>query len=470
MKVKKLTTKRKILYGSALISIILLILVYLGLTVYFSNRFFFHTKINGIDVSQKTAVEAEQLLAEETSAYAITIKGRNDLLDTISAADIQLSYIANDTVKQYVKKQNPFLWFISVFEYTEKEIKNCSSYDEELFDKTVSALCFFNKKNKVEPKNASIEYVADQGFYIVNEKRGSTVKKKKLKEALKNAIEKGKTDFSIEKEECYKEPEVTSTSEKLQSLFEKVCKYGNAKITYTFGKKKEVVDASKIKDWLDIDVKKMTVKVKKDGVRTFVDYIASTYNTFGKTRSFRASSGKKVKVYGGDYGWLLDRDKETTQLMKKIKKGEVCDKKPAYVQTAASHGKKDWGKTYVEVNLSRQHLWFYKKGKLIVESDFVSGNLSKNNGTPQGVYPVIYKKRNAILGALSNASYRTPVSYWMPFNGGIGLHDAKWRSSFGGSIYKTNGSHGCVNLPPYVAAKIYAKISAGDAVLCYYES
>ena len=56
----------------------------------------------------------------------------------------------------------------------------------------------------------------------------------------------------------------------------------------------------------------------------------------------------------------------------------------------------------------------------------------------------------------------------MPFNGGIGLHDATWRSSFGGTLYKNGGSHGCVNLPHSVAQKIFENISAGTPVLCYH--
>ena len=101
----------------------------------------------------------------------------------------------------------------------------------------------------------------------------------------------------------------------------------------------------------------------------------------------------------------------------------------------------------MEVNLTAQHLFFYKDGKLLVESDFVSGNAARGWSTPSGAYPLTYKERNATL---NGEGYSTPVSYWMPFNGGIGLHDASWRSSFGGTIYKTNGSHGCINLPPPV--------------------
>ena len=91
----------------------------------------------------------------------------------------------------------------------------------------------------------------------------------------------------------------------------------------------------------------------------------------------------------------------------------------------------------------------------------MSGNLSKGWGTPAGSYPLTYKQRDAVL---KGENYRTPVDYWMPFNGGIGMHDAKWRSSFGGTIYKTGGSHGCINLPHSVAKKIYENISAGMPV------
>src|SRR5699024_3420396 len=108
--------------------------------------------------------------------------------------------------------------------------------------------------------------------------------------------------------------------------------------------------------------------------------------------------------------------------------------------------------------------YFYKEEKLLVESDFVSGNVARGYTTPPGAYPLTYKERNATL---RGQGYASPVSYWMPFNGGIGMHDASWRSSFGGTIYKTNGSHGCINLPYAAAKTIYENISKGMPVLCY---
>lgn len=426
--------------------------------------------MNGIDASKLNIEETEQLLADEINNYSITLTGRNNLSDSISADEINLRYISNNTVTQHLEEQNPFLWFVSVFHPTNIEINECTNYDKDLLKKKLASLTFFQKENKEAPKNAKIQYLEGQGFCIVNEQPGSTVLKKALQKKLSDAILHGETAFSLEREDCYKKPTITNQSPELLQLFDKVKKYSESKITYKFGKKIEVIDHSVIKKWLKINNKKLTVKIKKEAVRSYVDHIGSTYNTYGKTRTFKASTGNKVSVSGGNYGWLINREKETSTLIKLVKKGKNTTRKPSYTQKAVSHGAKDWGKTYVEINLTAQHLWFYKKGKLVVESDFVSGNESKGHSTPQGTYFVLFKERNAILGARSNADYRTPVSFWMPFNRGIGMHDANWRhGKFGGTIYKYNGSHGCINLPYNVAQKIFNNISAGVPVLCYYD-
>ena len=118
----------------------------------------------------------------------------------------------------------------------------------------------------------------------------------------------------------------------------------------------------------------------------------------------------------------------------------------------------------MELNLTAQHLFVIKNGTKVLESDFVSGNVSRNWTTPPGAFPLTYKTRNATL---KGEGYSTPVSYWMPFNGGIGLHDAPWRNAFGGQIYKTSGSHGCINLPPAIAKQLYEYVDIGFPVLCY---
>ena len=64
--------------------------------------------------------------------------------------------------------------------------------------------------------------------------------------------------------------------------------------------------------------------------------------------------------------------------------------------------------------------------------------------TPTGVYSIYSMVRDCYL---DGPGYHTPVSYWMAFNGGIGIHDSVWRGAYGGDIYKYDGSHGCINTP-----------------------
>ena len=107
----------------------------------------------------------------------------------------------------------------------------------------------------------------------------------------------------------------------------------------------------------------------------------------------------------------------------------------------------------------------------MLSTDVVTGNPNKGNATPPGVYSLTYKARNATLRGERRPdgtySYETPVKYWMPFNGGIGFHDASWQPTFGGSRYKSHGSHGCVNLPPSVAPKMYELVYKDVPVVCH---
>ena len=134
------------------------------------------------------------------------------------------------------------------------------------------------------------------------------------------------------------------------------------------------------------------------------------------------------------------------------------------MQTALVNHENDIGNTYVEINLTNQYLWFYKRGKIITQGDVVTGNVSRGNATPQGTYTLNYKQKNATL---RGDNYNSDVKYWMPFNMNIGIHDASWRSSFGGNIYQISGSHGCVNAPEYLAKKIFENIEPGTPIICY---
>ena len=115
--------------------------------------------------------------------------------------------------------------------------------------------------------------------------------------------------------------------------------------------------------------------------------------------------------------------------------------------------------TYIEISISNQKLNYYQKNKLVLSSDVVTGY---NNWTPTGEFSVLNKARNIYL---VGQNYRSFVQYWIAFKGiNYGMHDASWRNAFGGEIYKTNGSHGCVNMPIANAKKLYELVEIGTPV------
>lgn len=437
--------------------------VYVGMSQKYKTRFFPNTQINGVDASGKTAAEVQERIAEGVNGYTLTITERNNQTETIAGTDIKLHAEFDGSLEKMVATQNPFawLWHMKQEEYT---IGTMVAYDDAALESQIRNLSCLDPEKAVEPVNAKIsEYVSGQGYSIEPEQEGTAVEAEKLTQAVTGAIENLQDHLSLEEADVYKKPTVLKDDASLAEQLDKMNKYAKMSVTYQFGDSTETLNGDQIHAWLIANADG-SVSVDSSKVSEYVSEMAKAHNTSNKAKTLKTSYGSTIQVSGGTYGWKINQAAETEALAAIIASGESTTREPEYSQKAASHGANDYGDTYVEINLTGQHLFFYKEGKLVVESDFVSGNLAKGWGTPAGSYPLAYKQKNAVL---KGENYRTPVNYWMPFNNGIGMHDAKWRSSFGGTIYKTGGSHGCINLPPSVAKTIFDNISAGTPVICY---
>ena len=118
---------------------------------------------------------------------------------------------------------------------------------------------------------------------------------------------------------------------------------------------------------------------------------------------------------------------------------------------------------YIEVNIESQRISMYLDGKLFLEGPVVTGTANTSRETPRGIFSIQCKEYDVIL---KGADYESHVYYWMPIYGGIGIHDADgWRYEYGGDIYEYDGSHGCINVPLYIAEKIYDNAYIGMLVI-----
>lgn len=127
-----------------------------------------------------------------------------------------------------------------------------------------------------------------------------------------------------------------------------------------------------------------SVSIDDAKVTKYVQQLASKYNTFGRKRSFKTSSGDTIEIGGGDYGWVVSKKNEKAQLLSDLEGGKPVEREPVYEQTALHRGADDIGNTYIEIDYTKQHMWYYKDGALQMESDFVSGNLARQNGSVDG--------------------------------------------------------------------------------------
>lgn len=462
-KLRKTVIGRKKIVRGIIISFSALLIIYLGMTKYFTNHFYFGSKIYSVNVSGKTVEDAKKAMESYLQSYTMTLKERNNKSEQIKASDVELKCNLDEEINKLKEGQNPFKWILAPFATKDSKMTVALSYDEKLLKEQVDKRSCFNSDNIVEPKNPSFQY-QDNSYVIADEVPGSKVDKENLYTQVVNSMLKGESEIDLESLGCYINPQYNSKSEKTIEVKDTLNKFISSKITYTFGEKKETLDGSTINKWLKVD-DNFQVTFDEEKVAAYIDGLAEAYDTVGKPRPFVTSAGITINIDGGDYGWAIDREQETQNLIKDIQEGKTITKQPVYSQTTPIYGNNDIGNTYVEVDLSRQHLWFYKNGSLVVQGDVVTGTVSTNHGTPKGVYRLKYKERNAIL---KGPGYACPVSYWMPFNQDIGIHDATWRSAFGGNIYYSNGSHGCVNSPYYLASTIFNNIEPNTPVVCHY--
>ena len=449
---------------------------YAGVSYYYTNHFFEGTTINGINSSNKTAYEVEQEIASKMADYSIEIKARDQEAQTITGSDIDYRYISSGEILNLLKEQKPYEWVKGFFEKTTYTAKEETAFDKTKLENEVKSLNCAQKENQVAPENAYVSFNNSE-FTIVPETAGSELKVKEAYQMISEAISSDDAEVDLgSNPDAYVTADITSDSADLQATVDAYNNFAKASITYTFGDETVTLDGNTIKDWLQFDEKGQLIQDDASFKQHIVDYVAqlaAAHDTVGTERQFQTTSGRTVSVYGSAYGWKIDQDGEVAQLTQEIQSGTQTTREPVYSMRANSYGVNDLGNTYIEVDLTEQYMWYYQDGNVIFESDIVSGLASDpERKTPPGIFTMYYKKSPDVLRGTKKAdgtySYEQPVTYWMPFNGGIGFHDADWQPYFGGDRYLTGGSHGCINMPPDKAGELYNIIQYNVPIICFY--
>lgn len=435
---------------------------YVGVGGYFQSHFYPGTTINGMNFSLTDAVSAEDKVREEAEDYLLAVHDKEDRVTYINGKQIDYSCESDGSIADLIKAQNAMRWPVFIRGEHTYSVDVKMTYDESKLVTLVEGMECFKKENIVEPEDAYLEYT-ENGYEIIPEKKGNQPLKEQIMLDVKAAIDAGEQVLTLNDAD-YVQPAVTADDPKLTEKLAVAEKYSNMSITYEIDDYEQVLDGDTILSWITIE-DDLSVTVDESMAASYAQQLASKYNTYADVRSFKTSKGDTIEIGGGDYGWIVAKSSEAAQIIEDIKKGESVKREPCYEQRAFVTGKDDIGSTYIELDYTNQHLWYYRDGKLVTDSDFVSGNINNGNGSPDGVFKIITRKSPAVL---SGEDYESEVTYFLPFAYNVGLHDADWRSSFGGSIYKGNGSHGCINLPFETAELLYNQAETGTPVIAFY--
>lgn len=321
------------------------------------------------------------------------------------------------------------------------------------------------------PHKVTYDLDENEGFVLFDGK-GSIYSEEMVTESVAEELKLGNNSIAVG-QECIMEPTYTADEQSLFSLAEKVDGFQN--LIFVFKLDTETVTLSKtnLAGMLVKDEKGMpaldesgNVYFTEESVYDGLYEALSPYNTY-RNHTFTTHDGKQVYLDFGNYGNEIDIKAEAQLLYEAMAEGETnYSSTPEYKNKALYAGADDIGPTYVEVDVDGQTLYYFENGKLRLTSDIVTGNKGRHYDTPEGVYAVFYKQRNRTL---VGETYRSFVQYWIEFYPHYGLHDASWRKAgaFGGDIYLTNGSHGCVNMPTEKVAECYDIIEKGTPVIVY---
>ncbi len=480
MKTKKTKKVRKTGRILLFLVVLLLALAASGYMVYanqYQIKFLEGTFINGIDVSERTVEEAEALLASLADTYTLSLTFRGDVTETITAEQIGYVYVPGEEIENLLARQNRFLWIRGKIGDTYELTAGMSfDYDREMLKDVIRGLPEVQAENVTEPQDAYMQLGESDRFEIVPEVAGNHLVKKVVRTAMEACIEKGETSLDVTSlEGAYRKPSVTQDDEALNAQVDDLNTYMDLVISYTLTDGSVVtLDHTLLKDWIsvkedDSNYYYVNTDVFLQKVTEFIADLAAaddhTYDTF----DFASTNLGTVSLpVNKKYGHALDQAAMTEELYQTIINRSSVELAMTYASNTMMEA--DLGGTYVEVDIPNQHVYLYVNGELLLDTECVSGlESSSGRRTPTGIYQIYSKEKNRDLKGRLNEegvpSYVSHVNFWMPFYGGYGLHDASWRSYFGGDIYLSSGSHGCVNLEYSAAETLYNNVSIGTYVV-----
>lgn len=454
--------------------VIAIIIIFVGLAMaswkgteaYFKSHFAKDTVIQGVDCSYLNINKALNKIFDELSQQSITLAFENTQYEfcrkdfEVTISDVEQFKTSLLDILEFVQPQKGnkggeyiFASFIKVSKEKTKEVLQ-----------TIPEL---QEENMVSPVDAYIKVQEDGTLAIESEVIGSTIDFDEAVSFCIECIEDGETTINFT--DLIEMPEVLSTNESLNGRVNDINTILGAVINFEFADGSTyTLNKETTKEWVKVD-EVGNYYVEMENVKAVVEELNKRVQDACEQITFTPTDLTTPMTLPGKLKVELDIEAEKVQIIKDLVDGGERTREPIYKDGLAPRDML----SYIEVDITRQMVWAYIDSELVLITPCVTGKPPRHD-TPTGVYYLSYKTMGEdgkgvwLRGYNDNGTrYASWVQFWMPFNGGIGFHDANWQPTFGGDWYLNHGSHGCVNLPYEAAQTLYNYIDTHIPIIVY---
>ena len=495
--------------GTAIMFIIIsLAAVYLLLGEYYRTGFSCATWINGIYCTGKSVQEVNSELVSKNIYPGITVYGPDDSSIFISASAINHKFDYTETLERALREQNSYAWGFNIFKTLTADYEPKITYNEGELRRLLLKWDIFSYEEdlKVEILKGVNGYYLYDGLHNIPDREN-------IVRAVVQAVDNLEVSIDITASpDNFTDMPLSARDEEIIRIFGQIDDLQNCNLSYDLAGKTisitpEVVSEFIMTDEMLDDALSEDVSNKNDYEGRFISdgkeiELSDGYKVY---RGFILSndgnvilSEKRIHDYFAqiadeyDTKWLMQEYREglTKQIAisnNRKGNGAIFDMsyafdnfKNAYLngtylsedvfsvalnKDVKIYDADEIGNTYIEVNMKDQMLYYYVDGQLNMDMPIVTGNVNRSRGTPTGIYNVYNKRYHTTLRGVGYVSY---VNYWLGVDKGVGIHDANWRDEFGEEIYKSDGSHGCINCPEEQVSKLWEVVDVGTPVVLYY--
>lgn len=457
----------------------------------YANKVYPGVVVWGEDVGGKSMTEVQELVTQKIKSFKVQVTGPDQDYEA-TAEDLGLVFNSETmALSAYSKGRTGSFWnnYITrarllgtrldwepsqnFFRANELEIIPSYQVDDAVLSAYIEKLA---ENINISAKDSEVK-VESGSVKLIPAIYGREVDKEKLRSDLSLAIKEFHS-IEVDIETTKLTPKIIDES--AQSVMVQAESVMSRPVTLTYEGKTFSPNKETVASWITFvkpsGAQNYKLVVEPARMKKYMTFLKSQLNIYPVSRKIRVKNGaEQTLMREGKDGLLIDEIALSKQIASSLPvEPSISLAVPMYVAKYKTEYEQvlvaNWDK-YIDIDLSSQTMTAYLKGGNPVGSwKVTTGN--RYHPTPVGTWLVHGKSAVTRMtgGTWGVDYYDLPNVHWVTWfkGGGYSIHEAYWRSTFGGMDYVWNGSHGCVNSPYNVAKFIYDWAPIGTPVIVHY--